>query len=124
MFWNRFAQIARWYWFSGKNFCENRLSCGTIERWLACQHLVRQRSKRKNIRPRRQLALGHRLLGTHVVWSAECHARVRHSVVAGFAGRQCNSEISYERASVVKQNVGRLDVAVNDSMSMCVVEGG
>ena len=66
-------------------------------------------------------ALGERLLGAHVAERAEQVAGHRHAGVLFDAGQ---AEVGDpELAGVVDQEVGRLDVAVEDAVLVGVVEG-
>ena len=106
----------------GHHLGDDRLRRGSGERRLAGQHLVGHAPERVDIGARRDLPLAHRLLGTHVVRGAEGHAGLGHPGAAGLAGRQRDTEVGHQRATVVQQDVLRLDVAVDHPVAVGVVE--
>jgi hypothetical protein len=66
--------------------------------------------------------LAHRLLGAHVLRSAERESRLRHALRARGGERERDAEIGDERRTVVEENVLRLDVAMHYAVPMRVIQ--
>ena len=62
------------------------------------------------------------LLGRHVLRRAERETRLRDSRTAGVGDRQRDAEIGDERLSLVKQDVLGLEVAMDDTVAVRVIE--
>jgi hypothetical protein len=62
------------------------------------------------------------LLRTHVAWSAEREAGLSDARATGLCDCQRDSEISDDCATIVQQDVLRLDVPMNDVVPVRVVE--
>ena len=107
---------------SVKHARHDRLGGGAGERRLAGEHLVEHGAERVDVRAGGDLALAHRLLGTHVVRRAERHAGLGHPGPARLARRQRDPEVGDERLALVEQDVLRLDVAVHHAVPVGVVE--
>jgi hypothetical protein len=101
---------------------DDRLRGRAEERRVARQHLVGDRPERVHVAARADLALAHRLLGAHVVGSAERHAGLGHPGATRLAGSQGDAEIRHQRLPVVQQDVLGLDVAMDDAVAVGIVE--
>jgi hypothetical protein len=100
----------------------HRLRGGAGERRLGGQHLVQHAAEGVHVRAGGDLALAHRLLGTHVVRGAQGHPRLGHPGPAGLAGGEGDAEVGHQRRAVVQQDVLGLDVAVHHAVAVGVVE--
>jgi hypothetical protein len=92
-------------------------------RRLAGQHLVQHAGQRVDVAARADLLLCRRLLGTHVVRRAETQARLRHPPARRRTHCQRDAEVRHHGATLVQQDVLRLDVAMDDAVAVRVVEG-
>ena len=106
----------------GQHLGHDRLRGRPGERRLAGQHLVGHAAQRVDVAPGRDLALAHRLLGTHVVRRAERHPGLGHPAAARLARGQGDAEVGDQRLAVVQQDVLGLDVAVDHAVAVGVVE--
>jgi hypothetical protein len=100
---------------------DDRLGGRAGKRRLAGEHLVQHAAHRVHVGAGVEVALAHRLLGTHVVGRAETHARLGHPGV-GTGGGQGNAEVGHQCPAIVQQDVLGLDVAVNHLVPVGVVE--
>ena len=91
-------------------------------RRLPREHLVEHRRERVDVRPRRDLLLGRRLFRAHVVRRAEAHPGLGHPPAGRGGDGERDAEVHDHRASVVQQQILRLDVAMDDAVAMRVVE--
>ena len=94
---------------------ERRLRGGRGVRRRAREHLVGDAGQRVHVRPRRQIPVGGRLLGAHVVRSAQREPGLGHASAAGRADRECDPEVGDHRLTRLDQDVLGLDVAVDDA---------
>ena len=102
---------------------DDRLHGGAEEGGIADEHFVGHTSERVDVAPGPDLALAHRLLGTHVMRGTEAHAGLGHpGAAAGAAYGERDPEIRYQRGAVMQENVFGLDVAVDDAMPVSIVE--
>ena len=92
------------------------------ERRVSGQHLVGDAPQRVDVGTRGEVALAHGLLGTHVGWGAERHAGLGHPGAAGAARGERDAEVGDDCATIVQEDVLRLDVAVDHSVAMGIVE--
>jgi hypothetical protein len=89
----------------------------------ACQHLVGHCRERVHVAARIDHLLAHRLLGTHVLRRAEREPGLRHPLAAGTLHRERDAEISHQRMAALEQDVLGLDVAMDDTLVVRVLEG-
>src|SRR4029078_5390223 len=101
---------------------DSRRRCASSMRRLTSQHLIRDSTERVDVTPSIYYSITGRLLGTHVLRRAERKPRLRNSITASLADSECNSEISDYRLPSLKQNVLRLQIPMNDSMRVSVIE--
>jgi hypothetical protein len=88
----------------------------------AGEHFVRHCTELVEVAARVDRALAHGLFGTHVVRRAETQARLRHALSAGRLHGERNAEIGDERRAIMQKNVLRLDVTMDNFLSVRVVE--
>ena len=91
-------------------------------RRLPGQHLVEHAAQGVDVGACRQVAFRRRLLRRHVVRRAERQPRLRHPPSTGRAHREGDPEVGHDRIAIVQQDVGRLDVPVDDVVPMRVVQ--
>ena len=84
--------------------------------WLAREHLIEHGGQRVDVAARVDVALTRSLLGAHVVGRAHRQTRLGQAITPRRADRQRDPEIGDERAPTAEQDVGRLDVAVDDAL--------
>jgi hypothetical protein len=94
------------------------------ERRVAGEHLVGDASQGVDVRPDGDLALAHRLLGRHVVRRAETHPGLGHPVAAGAGDGERDTEVRDQRGAVVQQDVFGLDIPMDHTMAVGVVQRG
>ena len=111
-------------YFAGETLRHDRLGGGAGVRWLAGEHFVQHHTERVDVGSRIYLALAGGLLGTHVGRCAD------HDPGFGepFAGRRLpqgpsDAEIGHHRLAIAEQDVLGLDVAVNHTVAVGIVEG-
>jgi hypothetical protein len=102
----------------GEHSRDDSLHRITSVRRLACKHLVSHRSKGVEIAARIYLALAGGLLGTHVLRSAKRQSSLREPPTTSARYSESNSKISYERMTIVKENVLRLYVAMYHAVTV------
>ena len=107
----------------GDHLRHDRLRRGTRERRLADQHFIEHGTEGVDVRPGGDLALAHGLLRAHVMRRSQGQPCLGHASPAGGAHRQGDPEVRHQRRAVVQQDVLGLDVAVDHTVSMRVVEG-
>ncbi len=83
------------------------------------EHLVRHNAQRIDVAPRRDGALSH---ATHVAIGPDCQAGPCHPRVTRLGDRQRDPKIRDDRGSIVEENVLGLDVPVDDTVPVRVVE--
>jgi hypothetical protein len=91
-------------------------------RWLASEHLVCDSRKRIEIAACIDLALTSGLLGAHVLRSAKRQSGLREPPTAGARHSESDAEVGYERMTIVKKNVLRLDVTMYHTMTVRISE--
>ena len=101
---------------------DHRLRGGTGERGLAREHLVAEGAKRVEIGPGVYRRVTARLLRAHVGGGAERETGGGQPLARFCAERACNAEVRHQRVPVGKQNVVRLDVAVENPFAVSVGE--
>ncbi len=119
---NRAAHVAHRARCVGEHLGDDRLRGRPGERRLARHHLVDDAAERVHVGARVDRAFAHRLLGAHVLGRAEAHARFGQPTVTGVGDSERDPEVGDERLSVVQENVLGLDVAVNDTAPVRIVE--
>ncbi len=109
---------------AGETLRHDRLGGGAGVRGLAGEHFVQHHTERVDVGSRIYLALAGGLLGTHVCRCAD------HDPGFGepFAGRRLrqgpsDAEIGHHRLAIAEQDVLGLDVAVNYTVAVGIVEG-
>ena len=112
-----------------ENLRDDRLLRRRGEWRLACEHLVAHGAEREDVAARIECALAGRLLGTHVLRSADRKPRLRERAGRCAATRRAriqrarDAEVREERiAPRGQQNVLGLDVAVDHTLLVGVVE--
>ena len=80
------------------------------------------RAERVDVAPAVDDAVASRLLGTHVLRSAERQSRLRDAVAARFAHGERDSEVGDHRLAGLEQNVLGLEVAVDYAVRVRVLE--
>src|SRR6185312_4813521 len=119
---HRVAQRTRWCGALSHHFRDYRLHARTGERRVAAEHFVCHGADGVDVGARIDVLLTHGLLGRHVLRSAERQSGLCHANATSLLHCECDTEVSYECTAVVKQHVLRLHVAVNHTMTMCVIE--
>ena len=90
-------------------------------RWLAGEHLICHGAQRIDVAATIDDAITCSLLGTHVLRCAERESGLRDSIAACFADCQRDTEIRDYRMTRLKQNVFRLQVAMDYSVRVRIV---
>ena len=108
---------------AGEDLPQNRTRRGAGEGWLAHQHLVEHAAQRIDIGRRTDVGIAGRLLRAHVVWRAQTEPRLRETSAARRVDGQGDPEVGDNRISIDQQDVGRLDVPVDNALAVGVVEG-
>lgn len=109
-------------WVCRDHLGHDRLCRRPGERRLTREHLVGHGSEGVDIASCIDVALTRSLFRAHVLRSSQRQAGLSQPATARVRDRDCDSEIGDDRLPIVKEDVLRLDIAVNDSVSMCVVE--
>ena len=92
------------------------------KRGFAGEHLVRDRTKRIQIRVKIHPFLAHRLLGAHVLRRAERQSGLRHARAARVLHGEGDAKIGEQRVPALQQDVLRLDVAMHDTQAVRIAE--
>ena len=90
---------------------------------LSGEHLEERARERVDITARRDLLLGRRLFGGHVVRRAQRQAGFRHASAGGGTYRQCDAEVGDHRAPIGEEDILRLDVTMHDTTRMRIAQG-
>ena len=122
MRWNALALRGERPWLARDHLRNDRLRSRARERRIASEHLVGYRAERVDVGSRSDVALAHRLLGAHVLRSAERETRLCHALAASLFHGERDSKIGHECMTVLKENVLRLDVAVHDAAAVRIIE--
>ncbi|CAN5760520.1 hypothetical protein BH23GEM3_BH23GEM3_00470 [soil metagenome] len=91
-------------------------------RGVTRQHFVQDRAKRVNVRAVGDVRIRRRLLGRHVVRRAQRQARLRPPAAGRRAHRQRDAEVRDERVTVPQEDVFGLDVPVDDTLVVRVLQ--
>ena len=89
---------------------------------VAGEHLVEHAAQRIDVAPAGQLLVGGGLLGAHVVRRAEAHAGLGHPAAGRGTQGQRDPEVRHHGAAVVQEDVLGLDVAMDHSLPVGVIE--
>src|SRR4029078_10346904 len=106
----------------GEDFRNDCLRRTSNVRRIAGQHLVQHGSQRVDVRAAIDLPVASRLLRRHVLRRAETQSGLRDAMASSIRDGQCNAEVGDEWLALVQEDVLRLEIAMNDSMAMRVVE--
>ena len=101
---------------------DDRLRRRARVRRLTCQHFVCQRTERIDVGARIDHAVARCLFRRHVLRRAERQPRLRHALPARLAHRQRDPEVGHHRLPMLKEDVLRLQVAMDDAVLMRIVE--
>ena len=91
---------------------------------MARQHLVNDAAQGVDVTSVIQRSLTDGLLRTHVTRRTRGEPISGQPVTPGRAHREGDSKVCHDRFTLVQQDVFRLDVAMDNSLAMGVVEGG
>ena len=108
--------------FFGHDARDDRLQAWPGERRLAGEHLIDNRCHRIQIAARVHHALAHRLLRAHVLRRTKREPGLREPLTTSLLHGERNAEIGDERTAVLQQDVFRFDVAMDDALSVRVLE--
>jgi hypothetical protein len=92
------------------------------ERQLSGEHLVQDHAEAVDVGSRVEVALARRLFRAHVRRSAHRQPGLRQPLLAGGADRARDAEIGEDGLVALEQDVLRLDVAVDHSVGVGVVQ--
>src|SRR5439155_7393351 len=97
--------------------------CPSSKRWMASEQLVKHCAESVNIcRASDACVISHRLFRRHVTWSAQNFHRARDGTLC--FDQPCQPEIGEMRfAFLIKQDVPRFDVSMEDAVFMRIVNG-
>jgi hypothetical protein len=109
-------------WFLGEESGDDGLGGATLEGRFPREHLVDHYAQREEVGPRRKVVSTRGLLRAHVLRGAHRKSAVGEPIACGLPHRQRDAEVGQHRLAFVKQDVLRLDVAMNDTQAVGVVE--
>ena len=101
---------------------DDRLRARAKVRRLAGQHLVGDGAERVDVRAAVDGAVAGGLLGRHVLRRAQREPGLRHSLSPGVRHGERDAEVGDEWLPFVQEDVLRLQVAMDDAVTMRVVE--
>ena len=87
------------------------------------EHFIQHEGERVLVTARVDVSLGAELLGTHVQQRTDGDARRSRERARGTLQSSCHAEVREKRTVVGEQDVLRLHVSVNDSCTMCMLQG-
>ena len=119
---NPVADHPQWRGTLGDQFGYDRLRAPTEHRGFSCQHLVGDCAERVEIAAGVDQPVAGGLLGAHVLRRPDHEPGLREPLTPGLAHRERDTEVGEHRNAVVQQDIFRLDVAVNHTLGMRVVE--
>ena len=102
---------------------DHRLRRRRRERYLPGEHLVQHGAETVDVAPRVDVLLSGRLLGAHVGRGPHRCARSRETLFARVGERPRDAEVGDERMAARQEDVLRLDVAVDHTVPVRVLEG-
>src|SRR5688500_16893721 len=95
----------------------DRARVGPNERRLTREHLVEHACETVQIRATVDMPLADRLLGTHVGGRPERESGLRQLVIGG-GDRPRDTEVGDDCVSILDEDVLRLDIAMDESVTM------
>jgi hypothetical protein len=108
---------------AGHDLAEDRLRARARERRLATEHLVENAPEGVDVALRTRVPVRGGLLGAHVIRRAEREPRLGQPALPRRADGQGDAEVSNEGAAVLKEDVRRLDVPVDNALAVGIVQG-
>ena len=113
--------VGRWI---GQPFRCHRKRRLSGERRLTGNQLEEHAAEAVHVAPSIELAFAKRLFGTHVLGCAERQSGLGEPFRLGRRGGECDPEVGHDGNAFVKQDVLRLDVAMDHVVRVGVVERG
>ncbi len=105
------------------DLAEHRLSRVADVRGLTDQHLVQDTRERVGVARGPHDLVSRRLLGRHVEGSPDRETGLGQAVATGRSDRQRDSEVRDQRLSSAQEDVGGLDIAVDDPLVVGRLKG-
>jgi hypothetical protein len=91
-------------------------------RRLPGEHFVQHRAEGVHVTSRGDLFFRSRLFGTHVVRRTERKSRLGHASPRCCTHGERDTKVSDHRPAIVQENIFRLDVAMDHTVPVCVIE--